>query len=114
MVSEYKCVALNVDMEATVGDRPTVDALIAASSVDEGAREEDAWAAAAPAAEPPRGAKVGSPRVDEVDGDDAGSETGSIRGSAGGCGDGVMAYFGDNQARMHACFLEWLFVEQRT
>lgn len=36
MVSEYKCTAINVDMQATVGQRSTVDGLVAASSVNEG------------------------------------------------------------------------------
>ena len=101
MVSEYKCIALGVDMDATVGDRASVDALVAASNVNDGAREEDAWAATD---DQPRGtaAKSGS-QGDEAEDDNA-SETRSERGGAAGCGDGVMAYFGDHQARMHAHF----------
>lgn len=104
MVSEYKCVALNVDMEATVGERTTVDALVAASNVNDGAREEDVWAAAAAAAaEHLRSptARSGSPEAEGED--DAASEARSERGDAAGFGDGVMAYFGDHQARVHAC-----------
>ena len=40
MVSEYKCSAINVDMQATVGRRSSVDELIAASSVNQGAPEK--------------------------------------------------------------------------
>lgn len=40
MVSEYKCTAINVDMQATVGQRSAVDELIAASNMNEGAPQK--------------------------------------------------------------------------
>lgn len=103
MVSEYKCTALKVEMEATMGERCTVDPLVSASPVCVGAPEQDAWAAAAQQAQPSaaqgRGTDDDDPEGlqnmgEEGDAHSVRSEGCSSPGAASDC---VMAYFGDHQ-----------------
>jgi hypothetical protein len=99
MVSAYKCTALNVSMEANVGDRATVDPLVAASTVCEGAPEQDAWGAVG-AMDLRDQAGDRTEDGDEVSADTEVGDDGSdgvdtdARSAASDC---VMAYLGDHQ-----------------
>lgn len=127
MVSEYKCVALNVDMQATVGQRAAVDPLVGRGALNEGAREQDGWGAASVGAAEPREAAGNASGPDEEararsggQGDEAehSHDDGSdARSDAAGAGDCVMAYFGDHQVcvpslpvDLNLCFRKTLFV----